>query len=296
MGCFNTTGFISQLPILDNDKVICFIATVKTDSPNGLYYPASLIAPYFLPIHGNYNSYGYLENIQETPITKIICKYAETDNLEELLSSITRENKECRAKIKLPNTYTILGDTYSVGEFTLLFEHEDLYNEITDKDNYLINSFNNVYTILGWYVNFLDKIKKYTSRIPKLPFSVTNGYVNNYYNDELPEELQEEYDKYCTVCIEEKVAGFFRDDNTLFLFDRLTTEDTITSLLKGKEDLRRFLNLYALYQSIPSYFKLSKTAGEQNYDLKSFKLIHNAVGDKLKRIVKEEKEREEQIY
>lgn len=108
--------------------------------------------------------------------------------------------------------------------------------------------------------------------------------------------MQEEYDKYRTICIEERVAGFFRDDNTFFLFNRLSIEDTITSLLKGKEDLRRFLNLYALYQNIPSYFKLSKTAGEQNYDLNSFKLIHNAVGDKLKRMIKEEEKREEQIY
>lgn len=295
MGCFNTTGFISQLPILDNDKVVCFIATVKTDSFNGLYYPSSLVAPYFLPIHGNYNSYGYLEDIQETQITKIICKYAGTNNLKELLCSISREDEESRTKIKLPNNYAILGDAYSIGEFTLLFEHEDLYNEITDKDNYLIGRFHNVYTILGWYVNFLDKVKKQTNNIPKLPLSITDGYVTKYYANELPEELQEEYDKYCTICIKERVGGFFRNDDTFFLFDKLTTEDVITSLLKGKEDFRRFLNLYALYQSIPSYFKLSKTAGEQNYDLKSFKLIHNAVGDKLKRMIEEE-EREGQIY
>lgn len=175
MGCFNTTGFISQLPILDYDKVVCFIATVDINSPNGLYYPASLVAPYFLPIHGNYNSYGYLENIQETPITKIICKYAETDNLEELLCNITRDAEEYKTKIKLPNTYAILSDEYSIGEFTLLFEHEDLYNKITDKDNYLIGRFHNIHTILGWYVNFLDKIKKYTNKTPKLPFSITGG-------------------------------------------------------------------------------------------------------------------------
>lgn len=291
MGCFNTTGFISQLPIFGGDKVVCFIATAK-EATNSLYYPSSLVTPYFLPIHGAYNEYGYLEDIEVTPITKIICKYAGTDNLEELLCNITREDEESRAKIKLPNTYTILDDTYSVGEFTLLFEHEDLYNKITDKDNYLISRFHNVYTILGQYVNFLDKVKKQTNNIPKLPLSITNGYVTKYYSNELPEELQEEYDKYCTICIEERVGGFFRNDNTFFLFDKLTTEDVITSLLKGKEDFRRFLNLYALYQSIPSYFKLSKTAGEQNYDLKSFKLIYNAVGDKLERMIEEE-EREE---
>ena len=292
MGCFNTTGFVSQLPVFGGDKVVCFIATAK-EATNNLYYPSSLVAPYFLPIHGTYNEYGYLEDIEVTPITKLICKYAETDNLEELLSYITRNSKEDKAKIKLPNTYTVLSDAYSVGEFTLLFEYEDLYNKITDKDNYLIDRFHNIYTILGWYVNFLDKIKKYTNKTPKLPFSVTTRYVSNYYNDELPEELQEEYDEYRTVCIEERVAGFFENDDTFFLFNRLNIEDTVTSLLKGKEDFRRFLNLYALYQSIPSYFKLSKTAGEQQYSLEDFKLIHNAIGNKLKELVKRDKEKED---
>ena len=76
MGCFNSSGFISKLPILGGDKVVCFIALENKDGISGhpLYYPDSVVAPYFLPVRGEYNEYGSLYNVVKSPIVDFIEK------------------------------------------------------------------------------------------------------------------------------------------------------------------------------------------------------------------------------
>lgn len=303
MGCFNTTGFISQLPILGGDEVVCFIAASKmgrhTTTPVGLYYPSSLVAPYFLPIYGEYNEYGAIENVKETPITKMLCKYAEISDIEELVSTISSSREGEIERVKLPTKFKILSDEYSIGAFTLLFEYKSVYDEITKEDTYLTPKFNIMYEVIDKYIKFLPKVQKYKI-LPRLPFNIANdvkviSHFNELeYNEDCPQELIEEFDAIIKECSYNRVGKVFCGDNTMFLFDFLSKEDELTAMVKGKEELRKFLNLYAIYQGIPSYFKFSKTAGEQQYELKDFQRIHNVVGKKLKVLIKEEKAREEE--
>ena len=59
MGCFGTSGFLSRLPILSGQRVVCFIASVHNDVDIRMtFYPDSLVSPYCLPIHGKYDDYG----------------------------------------------------------------------------------------------------------------------------------------------------------------------------------------------------------------------------------------------
>lgn len=290
MGCFNTTGFISQLPILGGDKVVCFIGLAPNyTGPNGLYSPSALVAPYFLPVYGSYNEYGYLEDIQETPITNILVKYSKEKNIEDLLRKICGDDDE--KKVKLPKSYKFVRPK-TIGTFTLLFEYEDVYNAITKKPTYLTKSFEGMYEILNKYIKFLDKVKnKGIKDIPNIPFNLANDF-RSAYNElltvDLPKDLKEEYKSLML-----KQQFYFRDD-TMFLFDFLSREDELTAMIKGKEELRKFLNLYAIYQGIPSYFKFSKTAGEQQYEFKDFQRIYSVVGKKLKVLIKEEEARKEE--
>jgi hypothetical protein len=294
MGCFNTTGFISQLPIKHGDKVVCFIATStmgnNMSAPIGMYYPGSLVAPYFLPIYGEYNDYGYLENIEENQITQMICKYAEVTNLETLLENISRGEH-----VKLPNKYSVMEDSFSIGEFTLLFEHRDVYDEITKSETYLSNKFNSMYQTVDWFVDFTERLKEYTTDyVPQLPFNIAKDYFKGgFFNiDEVPEELKEEYEKYSIQGIRDRLGWSFRNDNTFFLFKMLSKEDNLQAMILGKEEIRKFLNLYATYVCIPDYFKLSKTAGEQSYSLEDFRKIHDIIGNKLTELEKKEIEEE----
>ena len=282
MGCFNTTGFVSQLPILGGDKVVCFIAVVQKISPTGLYYPSSLVAPYFLPIYGSYNEYGYLEDIQETPITNILVKYSKEKNIEELLKKV------CIGEdVKLPRRWKFPTRSYPIGDFTLLFEHEDVYNEITKKSTYLSKYFNCMYKAIDKYVKFLESAKNVKVKVPRIPFSIANEFIcadTELLKVKLPDNLEKEYEGICDNYI------FAFRDLTFFLFKELSQEDELTAMIEGKEELRKFLNLYALYQCIPNYFKLSKTAGEQQYDLNSFQRIHNVIGKKLGQLNKQKEQ------
>lgn len=284
MRCFNTTGFISQLPILGSNKVVCFIATVKQVN-GGLHTPSALVAPYFLPIYGTYNEYGYMENIQETFVTDLLEKYSEVNNIEKLLEKISRESKT-----KLPTNLD-----YDNTEFTLLFEYEDVYNKITETPTFLTKYKDIMYDALDTYLEFLKKAKAANIKvIPRIPFSIVN-YLRDTDSElsytDLPSELEEEYNNIIKNKKDAWKLSVFRDDDTMFLFEKLDDEDELLTMVKGKEELSKFFNLYALYLSIPSYFKLSKTAGEQQYSLKAFETIHKAVGSKLKEM-KEYKDRE----
>lgn len=296
MGCFNTTGFISQLPIRYGDKVVCFIAIStmgnNMSAPVGMYYPGSLVTPYFLPIYGEYNDYGYLENIEENQITQLICKYAEETNLKTLLENISRGEH-----VKLPNKYSIMADSYSIGEFTLLFEHRDVYDEITKSETYLSDRFNSMFQVVDWYVDFAERLKKYTDYVPALPFNIANEYYEGGFLldvEGVPGELKKEYREYSTQCITDRLGWSFRNDNTFFLFKMLSKEDNLQAMLFGKEEIRKFLNLYATYVCISNYFKLSKTAGEQSYSLEDFRKIHDIIGNKLTELEKKEIEEEEE--
>ena len=90
MGCFNSTGFISKLPICHGDRVVCFIG-VEAQHIGGheLFYPSDVVAPYFLPIYGEYNDYGSIENIDRTPIVEFLEKFAGC-SIEDIVNGIER--------------------------------------------------------------------------------------------------------------------------------------------------------------------------------------------------------------
>lgn len=89
MGCYNSSGFISKLPIRYGDRVVCFIGLSKNNGGRELYYPDSLVAPFFLPIRGEYNDYGSVEKVDRTVIVDLLEKYAGCD-IDTILNGIER--------------------------------------------------------------------------------------------------------------------------------------------------------------------------------------------------------------
>ena len=159
-----------------------------------------------------------------------------------------------------------------------------MYNEITKNNTYLTAKFNAMYSILDRYVKFLPKLEEYKIPLPNLPFSMVSEApsfnVLNYDNN-CPQELVEEYDTLVKECNYNRIGRVFCGDNTMFLFNFLSKEDELTAMVEGKKELKKFLNLYATYNEIPSYFKFSKTAGQQDYSYKAFKRVYDAIGKRL---------------
>lgn len=101
MGCWNGTCGVSQLPIHCGDKVKLILLKKSVyieDSVKGggFCYSNGLFEPYYLPISGEYNDYGTIENIVDQEdkhfnnLSKIIDPDVIFENFEKLIEDISR--------------------------------------------------------------------------------------------------------------------------------------------------------------------------------------------------------------
>ena len=165
MGCFNTTGFISKLPIRCGDRVVCFIASENPDrNLRELFLPDALIAPWGLPVRGKYDDYGSVEQIDRNFNVEIIEKICDGTDIEQIYKGVERclygddgnvdsnikywkDNKEelklykpllklyGDSKDYIKKINKMIGSKYKTQpSIFLLFEHEAIYDEITSKD------------------------------------------------------------------------------------------------------------------------------------------------------------------
>lgn len=93
MGCFNLQGFYSNLPITDGDKTVAFICAKyngPTDYLTQPLYATDYMEPICLPIFGEYNDYGTIENIVPSETTKLIEKLSGMA-IDEFIKNIASE-------------------------------------------------------------------------------------------------------------------------------------------------------------------------------------------------------------
>ena len=71
MGCWNATCNISNLPIFAGEKVVLIpLAKVKDDCEFNVCYPTDVFVPFGLPLFGEYDDYGGIENITTSEYNK----------------------------------------------------------------------------------------------------------------------------------------------------------------------------------------------------------------------------------
>lgn len=149
MGCFNSSGFISRLPIRAGDRVVCFIGLTHDEvCGHDLYDPDSLVQPFFLPIRGSYDDYGSVELIDRTPIVELLEKYSGM-SIDELLESVERclygsdldanikyweecHDTEEKVKYKKLKKFLDQANIYGKERPVLMMEHEEVYDKITE--------------------------------------------------------------------------------------------------------------------------------------------------------------------
>lgn len=359
MGSFNSSGFISKLPIRYGDRVVCFIALFKNGAQRGLYYPDSLVEPFFLPIRGTYDDYGCVENIDRTKIVEMIEKYSGI-SIGEVLEGIERclyggtlvENinywKKCNEEWAehqeesghwddevimysnlIPLFTGFFDDQFNVQvEYegkqipdvvpVLIMEHEDIYDQLTQD----FVEFNEEFYSHIWptpekrfktFMSFVEKIagayndnKELFEGNEKLMACLDRAFPGptGYYSpglsflllgDEIPED--EKYDGLRSTVKELENSDIDTllgsNSQSLKLFEKFGVEDLIAVYTEGKEELRRFYNLYKMFSFMPNYFTLSQTAGMQNYDLGLHEKLNTICFAKTMKMIEEEDKLEE---
>ena len=86
MGVFNRLGSISKLPIMYNDEVYCYIGIRTNIDTYG--NPFAHLIPIHFPIIGRYDDYGSIMDIEESEITKNLCKLFQCNDIEALFKEV----------------------------------------------------------------------------------------------------------------------------------------------------------------------------------------------------------------
>ena len=303
MGCFNSTGFISRLPIKGGDRIVCFIGC-QSKNPNGreLYYPDGLVSLFFLPFYGTYNDYGSIEDVDRTKLVALIEKYSLGLSIENVCDIIERvlygnnirenleyfkENKEESEKYKnlLPLFFNDQEE-----KPVLLFEHEEIYNKLTKTDWGEKSFYTRTIGVnrVEKYLSFIDQFhelwenekEKKTFKIPEV-YGLSDMF---YFGDD------EEYKKLCKEVEECQLGSLFHTSDSFRFFDHLTIEEAFIVLIECRDEFRKYCNLWNLYTIAPMYFGFSKTAGEQNYNMDCLIEMYETILEKAREIKNESKE------
>ena len=311
MGCFNTTGFISRLPIVHGDRVVCFIGILNHQSARELYYPDALVSPYFLPIRGHYNDYGSIKRVDRTPIVEMIERVAGQD-IEELCRGIERclygrtiqDNidhwnsipKERSMYEKLTEFFQrpyICSDGTGV-EPVLLFEHEDIYDKLFPIQGFdgewRLNEISSyVHELEGLYNKNKERIDEdekvlvtMTQSIPSLvqtgEFSrpIDFSYVNAI---EISNQMREIWENTCFTELPYVMMG--ANWITFSMYSKLTLQERFTVYKECIDEVKRMVAMWYFYLHAPMYIGFSKTAGEQDFKLKNFELLNKVIFDKI---------------
>ncbi len=140
MGCFNKIGFISGLPIHAGDPtVLVFMkkSPYSDEALSGVTYSTDWFTPAFLPIFGDYDDYGKIENIVKNSATEFIEKFfgAEIDNIIEIIDdSAVGRGSDDEVDSKYEN-------------FTFGLEHRKVYDFMCNKK---VNSYSESYNTPFW--------------------------------------------------------------------------------------------------------------------------------------------------
>lgn len=151
MGCFNSKGCFSKTPIVYGDKVVAFIGLADNDRARECdqFAPGMSFTPLTLPIHGTYNDYGSVENIQRTASVQIVEKFFGKDidtlfkevssnefKFDSFLKDVEKKDREFYGRFGYADMFKDYDKKYS---FELVMEHEDIFYAML-KTNDIIGS------------------------------------------------------------------------------------------------------------------------------------------------------------
>ena len=312
MGCFNSTGFLSRTPILYGDRVVCIIGIQNREiHGHELYYPDSMVRPFFLPIRGVYDDYGSIENVDRTPIVDMIerCAGQSVEDLcrgiERCLYGLTIQGNIAywESSKKEQDMYKKLVEFFQVpyvipdGAYVtpvLLFEHEDIYDKM-----FPTKDFDGEYRLdkLHAYVYELEKLyEKHKKRIDKdenvlatMTKSIPSIVQSSSFarpidfmfagDDKIWKEVKEIEEK--TGFVESPYVMSNANWVTFSMYNKLTLQERFTVYKECIDEVRRMVAMWYFYLGTPMFISFSKTAGEQWFNLKDLETLNKLIAEKI---------------
>lgn len=222
MGCFNHKGNFSNLPIVCGDRIVVLVGIKNFEGESSIdhFAPGESFAPISLPIHGTYNDYGGICDVDMTPAVKYLeelfgmsvedvvdvaervqagCSNQVEENLKAIMNIISSFNKEYSG---------IKEGKYS---FSYVMEHEDIFNEMTKIGN------SSIADQYHWRIphSYIEELGYRKNLI-----GTENGYeIIEWTHDTLP-KLKEK----CYVWLENDFGNYSNVVNTLKDFYNLIGE------------------------------------------------------------------------
>ena len=186
MGCFNHKCNFSQLPAVWGDRIVVIIGLTQPEIDDDNFAPGCSFVPISVPIRGEYNDYGGIENIDRTPAIEVLEKYFGMD-AEKLVDLAERTMCGCEDQMEEENKMVkeILKKIASQGgyperEFSLsyIMEHEHIFDYLVSTANPKMKD-REFWRIPYKYIEALGYKKE--------NFGTDNGYeINNWTHDTLP--------------------------------------------------------------------------------------------------------------
>lgn len=253
MGCFNSSGFISGLPIKYGDRVVCFIGiTKKNMSLRELYYPDSMVAPFFLPVRGEYDDYGCVQNIDRTHIVEMIEKYADAD-IETVLNGIERCIYGGDVQENLKYWMDAKEDAEKHGYMTEMYESE------VNQYKPLLRLFSNTRDVVSFtnLAEYLEKAGEDPERFLKYAEKCKVSPVLMFEHEDIYDKITQDF----VPCGEEDSSFFLPFDKRYHKFlDHIKKLKDFYDGLEDEEDRKDFNgmipNLSGYVNTTMSYMKL----------------------------------------
>lgn len=166
MGSFNHKGNLSNLPIEYGDKVVCMIG-LRCNNSSDTFSPGFSFTPISLPIRGEYDDYGSVQNVVKTPGVEYLEKFFGM-SVEDVIGVAERCESGCENQVKggydiiMEKINEMLPD-YTFGDcskytFGYFMEHESVFDRMVRDGNFNLASAEHRYDSVDWKSRFLEEL------------------------------------------------------------------------------------------------------------------------------------------
>lgn len=138
MGSFGKIGFLSSLPIEYGDET-CLIFLSKNPTSGkaesgigGICNHTDIFISMFLPIFGEYDDYGRIDNVIDSPIIKTIIDFFGEDNISDFIDKV--DDNAVGRYSKTPLETKKNNEIFK--NLTFCLEHKSVYEKLSSMDLY----------------------------------------------------------------------------------------------------------------------------------------------------------------
>lgn len=274
MGDFCVAGFHSRLPIYNEDKVVAIICRNNDQHiSNCPCYLEGPLVPFCMPMIGYMGDYGHPEYIEDNETSATLEKLTGRPACE-LVRDIGRVHQWTKDE-ELPDFYKtfdkcskLYNDTNVAGRYYVIYEHYDIYKEMTFK----WNSIENYCDLLHEKLAKLDfyNIGKSEHRLNPFSTSTFSSWlwwmehhpIQNLIPGMIPKDdlkLPPDYDEMKHILSPERAIWNIVSQNIYFL---CLYNNVQLDIQKAKREIAEFCSFLSTLECMYGHFYYSVAAGQ----------------------------------